>query len=179
MTDGAQFITKMVADYFPAGVKGLIISVIMGLLLTSGDSFLMLVSSSVVDDFVRPRKPDMEEKKLLLIGRVVIFVAAIIMVVLALYIKVIYDLFALGASAYAAAVFIPLHLGCYWKKAHTKAINTAMICSGALSLFWDIFLVSTTGVRGVMVGTVLSLVICVLGSVVLRKISPEVDIQTT
>lgn len=173
MTDGAQFITNVVADYFPAGLKGLMVSVIMGLLLTSGDSYLMLVSSSVVDDFVRPRKPDMEEKKLLRIGRVVIIVAAVVMVLLALYIKVIYNLFALGASAYAAAVFVPLYLGCYWKKANTKAINAAMLCGGGVSLIWDLFLVDSTGIRGVMIGTALSLVICVVGSLLAKR--PETE----
>ena len=98
---------------------------------------------------------------------------AVIMVLLALYIKVIYNLFALGASAYAAAVFVPLYLGCYWKKANTKAINAAMLCGGGVSLIWDLFLVDMTGIRGVMIGTALSLVICVVGSLLAKK--PEVE----
>ncbi len=170
IASGAQFTPMFVADYFPVGLKGIMLAVLCGLLLTTGDSYLMLISSTVVDDFVRPAKPDMDDKKLLKIGRVTIVIAAIIIVILALYMGSIYELIALGGSAYGAAVFFPLHLGCRIKKLNIKAVNVAIVIGGLVSFIWDLAKLSAiTGIRGVLIGVALNLIICLVGSAFFDK----------
>lgn len=178
MTNGSQFTPLFVADYFPVGLKGIMLAVLCGLLLTTGDSYLMLISSTVVDDFVRPAKKDWDEKKLIGIGRITIVIGAFVIVALALYMGSIYELIALGGSAYGAAVFFPLHLGCRTKKLNTKAVNVAIVVGGMVSFVWDLLKFSTsTGIRGVLIGVGLNLIICFVGSCILKEKEEHVEIE--
>ena len=173
---GAQFTPLFVADYFPIGLKGVMLAVLCGLLLTTGDSYLMLISSTIVDDFVRPMKKDIDDKKLIGIGRLTIAIGAVIIVILALYMGSIYELIALGGSAYGAAVFFPLHVGCRTRKLSTKAVNIAIVAGGLTSFVWDLLkLSSRTGIRGVFIGVALNLIICLAGTMIVKKSENKVE----
>lgn len=169
VTDAASYTTLYILDYLPIGIKGLMLALVFGLLLTTGDTFLMLFSSTLVDDVIRPRKPEMEDKKLLSISRWIMVVISVINILLAFYMNDLYDLLALAASTYGAAVFFPLILGVYWKKANTKAINVGMLVGGLLSFVWDLTLNRVINIRGVILGAVLNGIICIVGSLILNK----------
>lgn len=169
MTDGSMFVPAFIATYFPIGLRGLCIAVVLGLLLTTGDTFLLLLSSTLTEDIIRPAKPDIDDKKLLTIGRFICVAACIIIVILALYIPTITELFKIGGSAFGCSVFFPLFFGCFWKRVNTKAINFSMAFCCILSIVWDLFLKDTTGQSGSLIAGVASFVLCVFGSLYLNR----------
>lgn len=105
---------------------------------------------------------------LLAINRYIVAGSTVIIVIMGLYWNSIYALFKIGASAYGAGMFLPLLLGCFWKKANTKAINIGMFTGCMVSFLWDYLLKRHTGIDGVILGAGLCLVICVGGSLLLR-----------
>ncbi len=169
MTDGAMFIPTFVAQYVPVGLKGIIIALILGLLLTTGDSYLLLLTSTAIDDFVRPAKPNLDDKTMMRITRILIVAATGVMLLLTLRIRSIYQLFNFAGGAYAAAVFVPLILGCFWKKAETKAVNIGMLISGVVYCVWDLTLKEVTGIYGIIIAILLCLVIIIPGSLIIRR----------
>ena len=43
MTDGSLFVTRLVATYMPVGLRGMVIAVVLSLLITTGNSFLLRI----------------------------------------------------------------------------------------------------------------------------------------
>lgn len=166
MTAGSQFTVRFIVTYFPVVLKGLILSVLLGLMLTSGDSYLLLLASTFTDDIVRPRVRGLSEKNAFLIMRAVCVISSGLLCAMALYVNKIYLLFKIGASAYGAGVFFPLLLGCFWKKCSAKAAGAAMLAGCLFSFCFDMFLKVPLGLDmdGVIIGSALNVTILVAGS---------------
>lgn len=164
MTAGHQFTPLFIVTYLPNIVRGLMLAGLFGLLLTSGDSYLLLLSSTIMDDVITPRV-ELEDKKIFY-TRWISVLSAVVITVMGLYVDSIYQLFKTGGGAYGAGVFIPMILGCFWKKAHTKAINVGMLVGFLVAFVFDMFLKIPFGLDldGCVVGGILSLFICVCGS---------------
>lgn len=172
LTVGSQFTPLFIATYFPAVVRGFLLAILLSLMLTSGDTYLLLLSSTAIDDIIRPRlKKECSEKKLLIYSRVICVAASAVICLMALYVNSIYQLFKTGGGAYGAGVFFPLILGCFWKKAQAKAINIGMFTGTAVSFLFDMFLKIPLGldVDGVIIGGILCVLICVFGSLAIEK----------
>ncbi len=140
ITAGNQFTPIFIVTYLPAVVRGLMLAGLLGLMLTSGDSYLLLLASTVTDDVVVPIKKDMDEKKKILFTRFTCVAGAVVITAMALYVNSIYQLFKTGGGAYGAGVFLPLFLGCFWKRADAKAINAGMFSGFVIAFCFDMFL---------------------------------------
>lgn len=140
ITAGSQFTPLFLVTYMPAVLRGLMLAALLGLMLTSGDTYLLLLVSTVTDDLIRPRCGELTEKRALGINRIVCCLSAVVICAMALYVNSIYQLFKTGGGAYGAGVFIPLLLGCFWKKANRRAINTGMAVGCLVSFCFDMFL---------------------------------------
>lgn len=168
MTNGSLFVPAFIATYFPIGLKGLSLAIVLGLLLTTGDTFLLLLSSTLSEDIIRPARPDLSDEKMLKIQRLICVLSTFIIVALALYIPSITRVFKIGGSAYGCSVFFPLFLGCFWKKVNTKAVTLSMMICCPLSIFWDFVLAGYTGQQGSLIAGIVSFVICFFGSLIIN-----------
>ncbi len=166
MTDGSLFVPRLIATYMPVGVRGFIIAVILSLLITTGNSFLLLLSSSVTNDVIKPSFPELSDEKLLKISRVVIAVGAALIATLAIVVPDIATAFKIGGNAFGPVVAIPVLLSFFWKGVNTKAVTISMIASVIVSIGMDIYFVyvAKVGAIGNMYAVVVSLVICIFGS---------------
>ncbi len=171
ITAGNQFTPIFIVTYLPAVVRGLMLAGLLGLMLTSGDSYLLLLASTVTDDVVVPIKKDMDEKKKILFTRFTCVAGAVVITAMALYVNSIYQLFKTGGGAYGAGVFLPLFLGCFWKRADAKAINVGMFSGFVIAFCFDMFLKIPLGLNmdGCIIGAGVCLVICVAGSLLIRR----------
>ncbi len=171
LTVGSEFAPRYIVTYMPVLVSGLMLAALMGLMLTSGDSYLLLLASTITDDIIRPKRPNMSDKRALLLTRLVCVASAGVICAMAMYVDEIYQLFKTGGGAYGAGVFLPLLLGCFWKRANTKAINLAMVVGCVTSFCFDLFLKVPLqlDMDGCILGAGLCLVICVVGSLLAPK----------
>ena len=168
---GSAFTPLFIVTYMPSVLKGIMIASLLGLMLTSGDTYLLLLSSTILDDIVRPRYPHMKEKKRLWLAKLACVLAAALICFMALYVNSIYQLFKTGGGAYGAGIFFPLLLGCFWKKADAKAVNVGMLVGAFVSFGFDMLVKIPLGLEidGVLIGAALCLVICVGGSLFAEK----------
>lgn len=167
MTDGSLFVPRLVATYLPAGIRGFIIAIVLSLLITTGNTFLLLLTSSITDDVIRPLNPNISDKKLLGINRIIIVAGALLIATLAIAVPDIVTAFKIGGNAMGPGVAIPVLVGLFWKKCNTKAIDLAMILGCAASIILDVIFVAMGGQAiGNMYACVLSLLVCIIGSFV-------------
>jgi len=170
MTDGAQFVPSFVLAYFPPVAKGLSFAAILGLLLTTGDSYLLLISSTVTDNILPKFRPDYDDAKKLKLCRLIVCVMPVIIVPIALYWQDIYSLTNATGSAYGAALFFPVVFAILWKKKmNKKIVNIAMSVGCFSAIIWDYGLKSITGTSGILVGGALCLIICLVARFVSEK----------
>lgn len=167
MTDGSLFVTRLVATYMPVGLRGMVIAVVLSLLITTGNSFLLLLTSSITDDVIRPMKPGLSDKSLLRISRIVIAGGATLIALIAIIVPDIATPFKIGANAFGPVVAIPVLLSFFWKGVNDKATSIAMVLSVIVSVCLDIYFVYVVGVGAIgnMYAAALSLVINVFGSI--------------
>ncbi len=174
LTAGNQFTPLFIATYFPPIIKGLLIAALFSLMITTADTYLLLIASTVMDDLVIPAFPKLPEHTKLNISRIICAASAVVLCFMALYVDTIYELFKIGGGAYGAGVFFPLVLGCFWKKAKAKAINLAMLVGCFFSFAFDMFLKVPLhwDIDGCVIGAILCLIICSVGSI-LSKDGPH------
>lgn len=166
MTDGSLFVPRLVATFMPVGIRGLVIAGVLSLLITTGNTFLLLLTSSITDDVIRPMNPNIEDKKLLVLNRVIIVVGAVLIASLAIAVPDIVTAFKIGANASGPVVGIPVLIGFFWKKANNKAITATMIAACITSIGLDIVFVATGGDPvGNLYACALSLIGCIFGSI--------------
>jgi Na+/proline symporter len=165
---GEQFIPKMIFAFFPPVGKGLVISALFGLILSTADSFLLMVGTTAVNDIYKIFKPDLDSKKALSLARIVTTVGGVVAIFLALWGGSVLTLFKTGAAAYGAGMFVPLLLGCFWKRASSKAVNSGMLAGCFLTIIWNVFKLNAfVKVDGVIIGAAACLILTVLLSYVL------------
>ncbi len=171
LTMGSEFTPLFIVSYLPAVLSGLILAALLGLVLTSADTYLLTLSSTVMDDIVAPRFPRLSDRRRLLLTRLTCVLSAAVICAMALYVDKIYQLFKTGSGAYGAGVFFPLILGCFWKKANAKAINIGMLAGCFVSFAFDLFLKIPLqwDIDGCIIGAPLCLLICVVGSLAANR----------
>ncbi|MBU5626826.1 sodium:solute symporter family protein [Oscillibacter sp. MSJ-2] len=169
LEDGSQYVPMLVSAYFPPVLKGLMLSAILGLLLTTGDSFLLIISSTLTDDVIPRFAPNMDSDRKLKLNRIIIPCSAVVILLLVMYWDDVFQLFRVGGSSYGAGVFFPLVLGVLWKKMNAKVANVAMLTGCLVSTIWDYTFNKATGIAGVILGSSICLIICVVGSLLSNK----------
>ena len=174
MTDGATFVPTLVLAYFPPVAKGLMFAAILGLLLTTGDTYLLLISSTLTDNILPKFKVGIDDHKKLVLCRVFICVVPLIIVPIALYWKDIYSLTNATGSAYGAALFFPIVFAIVCKnRMNKRIINIAMLAGCFTSIIWDYGLKAITNTSGILVGGAISLTLCIAARVIPEKAATE------
>ena len=169
LENGEMMVPTVVSTFFPPVLKGIILAGLIALVVTTADSFLLLLGTTISTDIVPIFKSDVPDKTKLIISRLTVIVGGIVAIVLGITGGGVFELFRMGAAAYGAAMFFPLLLACFWKQAKAKAINIGMIAGCALTLVWNqTGLNVSTSVEGVIVGAAACLVICVVGSLAMK-----------
>ena len=168
LENGEMTVPLIIAQYFPPVIKGLVMSALIALVVSTADSFLLLLGTTVANDIYKILKPDTSPKQLLFLSRLATVVGAGIAILFALYGGSMFDIIRMGSAAYGAGMFVPLVCACFWKKATTFAVNAGMLVGCFSTLIWNWSLKASTGINGVLIGAAL----CLLAVVVLSVAKP-------
>lgn len=130
---------------------GVVLSGILAATMSTADSQLLMVSSSVGNNlFKQIVKKDATDKQILVISRLTILVVAFFSMILAWNPNSsVFDLVSYAWAGFGAA-FGPLILfSLFWKRTTLKGAIAGMIGGGVLSLVWSIWLKDLGGIFGV------------------------------
>lgn len=162
-------------DLLPTGILGLALVGFVAALMSQIDSTLNSASTLVTMDFVREVKPDLSQKQLMKIGRIVTFLFMILAVLWAPQIQNFQGLFVYlqKVLAYTVPPIVALFLvGIFWKRANAHGAFSALMMGliAGLGLFFSVevfelvqlhflyaapilFAVATLGIVGVSLAT--------------------------
>ncbi len=157
----------------PAGLTGLALAGILSVMMSTADSYLLVSMQTVVNDIVKTIKPDMTEKQILLLSRIMSVVLALSALLIALYIKSAYTILTTIYNFYAAAVGIPALAALYWKKATKQGIISGMIGGFVVCSVWKA-MGSPFGLGATLPGALACLILVVVVSLLTCKKSPSV-----
>jgi len=122
----------------PTGITGLALAGILSVIMSTADSYLLVSVQTCVHDIGKTLKPDMSEKKEMVLSRVFSVVLPLGALVIALYIKNAYRILMFSWSFYAAAAGIPAFVALFWKKATKSGIISGMIAGFVVCVGWKL-----------------------------------------
>lgn len=136
--------------YFGPVIYGLLIGGIFAAILSTADSQLLVVASTVVRDIyekiIRKGK-DLDESRKLWLSRVVVVLTGIVAMTMAYMAKdlifwlVLFAWAGLGASFGSAIIF-----SLYWKKATKYGVVAGMVSGTLVTILWKLYLKEPTGI---------------------------------
>ncbi len=163
------------SQYFGPLLYGLLIGGIFAAILSTADSQLLVVASTVVRDIYEKmiRKGiEIDETTKLRLSRWVVVFSGIIALILA-YVAddLIFWLILFAWGGLGASFGTSLILTLYWKRAHLYGIVAGMITGTAVTIIWKVFLEETTGIYELIPAFFCSLLIIIIVSLLMNSLS--------
>jgi len=127
----------MINHIFPLGLNGLIIAALLSAMMSSADTCLLTTSTILSVDIIKPMlKPNVGDKKLLLLSRIFIVLIGVFSLIIALRLKGVISSLLLGYTVYTSGLVLPILLGFY---RHRLQLNregaiVAMVTGGGMAL---------------------------------------------
>ncbi len=166
-------VMRVIMDHFPTALAGLGIAGFFAAVMSSVDSYLLVVSQMFSHDICRWIKPDMSEKTEFKICRTSTAVFGLLALVAALNFTSILVVYEFGAAIYSSAIFFPFVLALYWKRTSTPGVIAGMIAGSAISLVF--YFVPVATIDSVLLGNAVSLIATIVISLILKGQSGRID----
>ncbi len=131
-------VPALAIEYLPAGLTGLALAGMLSVMMSTADTYLLVSVQTCVHDIGKTLRPNMKEKRELLWSRILTVVLAVGALVVALYIKSVYNIITSTWAYYAAAAGLPALAALYWKKATNAGILCGMVGGFAMTAIWDL-----------------------------------------
>ena len=131
-------VPALAIEILPIGLTGLALAGILSVIMSTADSYLIVSVQSCVHDVYKSFKPDVPEKKELILTRVFAVIMPLGALLIALYIKNAYNILMFAWSFYAAAAGLPAFAALYWKKATTAGILSGMVVGFTVCIGWKL-----------------------------------------
>jgi solute:Na+ symporter, SSS family len=152
-------IPQMIVDYMPPVLKGICLAAIIALIMSTGDSMLLICGTTVSWDIVRVLRPDTADQTLLLISRMVILVVGLLSVMFALTRMPLFEVNFLALGVFVSGLFVPLMGALFYRRATTAgAIGATLAGAGSVIIlqFMHFALGVTPPVQPILAGLGLS-----------------------
>ncbi|WP_373894940.1 sodium/pantothenate symporter [Virgibacillus natechei] len=163
---GDRVMPLIALEVLPAWLAGIVLAAPMAAIMSTVDSLLLLVSSTIVKDvYINYVEPKASYKKVMRLSIGVTAVLGVIVFLLALDppdLIIWLNLFAFGGLE--AAFIWPIVLGLYWRKGNKYGALASMIAGVGLYVLSDTFFPEPLGLHSVVLPVVLSLIAYVVVS---------------
>ncbi|MEE4176917.1 MAG: sodium/proline symporter [Bacteroides sp.] len=161
------------SNYFGPVLYGLLVGGVFAAILSTADSQLLVVASTFARDLyekVIHRKKEIDEKKKLRVGRLVLVLSGLLALVLAYSAQELVFWLVLFAWAGLGAAFGPaLILSLFWKGSTKQGILAGMITGTLTTLIWWLWLKEPTGIYELIPAFALALLVAVVVSWLTRE----------
>ena len=124
-------IPTLVMNHMPPLVKGICLAAIIGIIISTADSALLITGTTIATDVVKVLKPEVSDRTLLLISRAVILLVGTVGLVFALQKSNIFEVMLLSLALFVSGLFIPIMAALFYKKA-TKMAAIASAFAGVV-----------------------------------------------
>lgn len=151
---------KIITEQFPVVLAGLGIAGLVAAVMSTIDSYLLVIGQIFARDICGWFMKDMSKETEFKIQRGTTVVAGVLALSIALHLTSVLTMFELGATIYSSAMFFPFILSLYWKRMNAKAAICGMVAGGVTAIAMQF--VSLGGIDPVIFGNGISLVATVV-----------------
>ncbi|ENH95967.1 sodium/panthothenate symporter [Gracilibacillus halophilus YIM-C55.5] len=168
---GDKVMPLVALEVLPAWLSGIVLAAPLAAIMSTVDSLLLLVSSSIVKDvYINYINPAVSQRHVRRLSIIITGVLGIIVYLLAVQppdLIIWLNLFAIGGLE---AVFIwPIVLGLYWKNANKDGALASMIAGMASYMIFETFSPNPFGMHSVVTSMALALIAFICFSLVGNK----------
>jgi solute:Na+ symporter, SSS family len=138
--DSQNAFASMAIETVPTGVLGLVLAGVIAALMSTASGTLLASSTLISNDIVkRYFIKEASEKQSLIISRLTTTIIGAITIIFAIWIQDVLVALDVAYAILSGAIFVPILLGFFWKKATSKAafysiISSILVITGGLAI---------------------------------------------
>ena len=157
--DSNQSLPFVIQTLLPAGIKGLVIAGMIGIVMSSADSFLNAASVALIGDVINPlRRRELSDRQGLWVAKAATLLVGLGAVVFAMKIENVLDILLFSYNFWAPVVLVPLVATLIGVKANRKTFLVGSFCGVAALSIWHWLFKDPQGIDGLVVGVIANLV---------------------
>lgn len=168
---GDKVMPLIALEVLPPWLAGVVLAAPMAAIMSTVDSLLLLVSSSIVKDlylnYIKPTASNTQVKRLSISVTAILGVIVFVMALNPPELIIWLNLFAFGGLE--AAFIWPIVMGLYWRKGNKYGALASMIVGVMLYIIFDTFYPEPFGMHSVVLPTVLAFFAYVTASLITQK----------
>jgi len=155
----------LINQIIPPLIQGFVISGLLAAVMSTADSDLNVTSIALVKDIINPIFKVKNQQKLLLIARIINVVIGSFAIIVALKFNNVIDLVVFFTGFWGPVILVPLITTLFNIRIPKKIMLLSSISGGATFLLWEYYslYLKYFNLKGVFIGTIVSLVIFILG----------------
>ncbi|HDD31369.1 MAG TPA: sodium/proline symporter [Thermococcus litoralis] len=158
------------SDFFGPLLYGLLMGGVFAAILSTADSQLLVVASTIVRDFYQEiinKGEQLSEERALFLSRVVVFVAGIFAMLLAYFAKdIIFWLVLFAWGGLGAAIGPTLIISLYWNRTTKWGAVAGMIVGALTTIIWKLYIRPVTGLYELVPAFIFALIATIVVSLV-------------
>jgi len=176
LVDVEQSGVRLWFEVLPSFWAGLLSSAAVASIMSTADSFLILLVSTIAHDLLsRFSKKEIPEKKRLFISRVLVLVVALISFVVAMNPPaLVFTIVIFVFGGMALAFGVPNIFSVYWKGTTAAGVLASMACSLIVYVGSTLTEIQVLGLHPFISGLIVAVVVLVLVSLITKKPTNEV-----
>lgn len=143
----------LINNLLPIGVRGLVVSGMLAVTMSTADSYLNVASVGFIHDFVKPLiNRQLPDKVELLLSRIFTIVIGCFTVIVSIKFESILDIIFYFYNFWAPIIVVPLLAGIFGFKTRVKTFLVSIICGIVTVILWKIFVEHNIGVDSLIPG---------------------------
>ena len=151
----------LISHIMPVGLKGLSIAAFLAVAMSTADTALLVVSTTLQRDIYAHFRPSISNRERLIVNRIFILLLGIIALLIALKSQSVVNILLLGFSIYVPGLLLPVLASSYKWRLPSWAILFSIIFGAGGAAIWS--LMKEPLVPAIFAGLILSSVPCLLG----------------
>ncbi len=154
LLDQETILPVLSSELLPSFLTGIFIAIVLAAIISTVDSLLILLSSSVIRDvYQKVFKPNADHKKIVLYGKIMTVIIGLVAFLFALSENRLIFWFVLFAWAGIGSAFCPvIILSLFWKKITLPGAIAGMISGFLISVTWVLGFKESTGLYEMVPG---------------------------
>jgi sodium/proline symporter len=169
--DAEKVMPVMVMTLLNPILAGILLSGAVSAMMSTASSQLMVVSSSMTEDFyVHIKKQQIDEKRMLMLNKLLTLAVGVVGFLLAITMEdTVYGLVSYAWSGIGASFGPAIVLLIFWKRLSRAGVFASLITGTLSAVIWKTWLVDATGVSERLASYLLALFMAILFSLILPE----------
>lgn len=153
--------TTMAISILPNGVLGLVLASVCSALMSTASGTLLASSTLLTHDIMKPYWfRDMDDRQLLRLSRVTTLFIGALAIVFSIWIQDVLVALDVAYAILSGAIFVPLVVGYFWKRATAKAAFSSII-AGTVVVLAGLAIEGLSSTNPIMYGIAVSLAVMI------------------